>query len=216
MDDYAFVNVNPEWPTLVVAINELEIRLRRQRRPVAADKLLRAYGKFRDELLLLGREVAAFGTAELRRQEKQTRVRPDDGRTGQPRLNDFLVAEVIDANLLPGSVGIANENLLEREVPWWITNEVGSSARVGGVLYGTFYGENDAGPPDPSMFREHPLFEPGPNGSLSGMGVIQNPIPARQFVEKAVLATNRRWQEGFSAAKIRFDTELTRVLNTYE
>jgi hypothetical protein len=117
---------------------------------------------------------------------------------------------------MPGSIGVANENLLEREVPWWITNEVGSSARVGGTIFGTFYGEESAGPPDPSMFREHPLFEPGVNGSLAGPGIIENPIPARYFVRRAAEVIHRRWLEGATAAKLRFGTELTRVLSTYE
>lgn len=214
MTNYAFVDFNPEWPSFVIATNELEIRLRREGRPVAADMLLRAYGRFQDELKVLARNMAVFGTEELRKQERSSRVRPDTQGGGGPRLESFLATNVIEASLLPGSIGIANEDVLEANVPWWITNEIGSSARVGGRLFGTFYGQDSAGPPDSTEFREHPLFEPGANGTLAGAGIIENPIPARHFVEKAVAIIHREWKIGFDSAKGRFDNQLTQVLAT--
>ena len=48
-----------EWPELVVAASELEAKLRRVGRPIAADMVLAAYGEFRDRLLLLGQDIAS-------------------------------------------------------------------------------------------------------------------------------------------------------------
>lgn len=213
MADYAYYLFVRDWPELTTAIYGLEQRLRAQRRFVAADSLLRAYGTLRDELLELAIRASAFGTRELRRREHDTRVRPDTQGQGGPRLGDSLVSEPVGPqNILPGSVGVANEDVLDQNVPWWLTNEKGSSALVGRRIYGYFYGEDDAAAPAAEDFRVHPLFQPG-YSPVSGGGVIRNPIPARWFIAKSVPEIERYWQTGFRAAKAKFDAELTRVID---
>lgn len=210
---YAYYELVNEWPELVVACNELEYRLRRNGRPLAADMIVRGVGEFRRELIAMGREMAVFATEELRRKEHDTRVRPDTAGGGGPRLKDSLIAQPLDEQLIPGSIGVANEDLLDANVPWWPTNEVGSSARVGGVLYGTFFGGSDAAPPSRDMFREHPLFEPGYQpGGYSGRGIIEEPIPARRFIEKSIPTINRAWHARFDAAKRRMNDVMTAAL----
>ncbi len=121
---------------------------------------------------------------------------------------------------MPGAIGIADLgelNGLEDEdgnTGWWITNELGSSGRVGGRLFGTFYGGSGAAPPDADLFREHPLFAPGPNESLAGVGFIENPIPARHFVQKAQRVIAAEWRIKFDAIKGRFGVEFSRALAT--
>lgn len=201
---YAFID---DWPELTVAVDQAEVLLRAQGRPVAADMLLKAFGHLDADLVKLGVEMSAIATEELRKQEHDTRVRPDTLGGGGPRLGDYLVAEPVGGGRMPGSVGVNNMDLLNAHVPWWITNEKGSSANVGRKLFGTFYGQDDGAPPDPDLFRAHPLFQPGPNESLAGPGVIENPIPARRFVTKAVALIDREWKIASEAIKARFLAE---------
>lgn len=215
--DFAFINFVRDWPELQVGFNQLEIRLRRDGRPVAADMLLAATRRTRQQLERLEIEMAAFATEELRRQEHDTRVRPDTGGEGGNRLGDALVAEPLKESLMPGSVGVANQDLLDQKVPWWITNERGSSARVGGVLFGIFWGRGSGGGaegavPDAGQFREHPLFAPAPASMGGGRGVIENPIPARHFVAKAVAVINAEWHRRFDTIKAQLDAELEQAV----
>lgn len=215
MAEYAAYEFVHDWPELAVAVNQLEVRLRSKGRKIAADMLVEGFAQLQRELLALAKDMAVRATAILQETERDTRVRPDTHGLGGPRLEDSLRADVMpQQNLLPGSIGVANEDVLDATVPWWITNEIGSSARVGGELFGTFYGEDDAGPPDSDQFREHPLFAPGKNDTLSGRGIIENPIPARKFIAKAWPIINREWQQGFHAAKGKFDITMARALAT--
>lgn len=202
MDDYAYFLYVNELPELLVATNALEARLRAAGNPVGANRVIRAYGVLRDELLALGLSVSTEGTKILREKERTSRVRPDTLGEGGPRLEDYLQADPLSATLW-GSVGIANETLLDHGVEWWSTNEEGSSARVGGVLRGVF-GPGEAAP-DAGEFREHPIFEPGRGGS----GVIRNPIPARHFVEHSIPEIEALWLAGFNAIKAKFMAEVT-------
>jgi hypothetical protein len=204
------------WPELQIALNELEIRLRRFGRPDAAIILVNASRRLREELLTLEREMAVFATEELRKMERATRVRPDTQGGGGPRLGDSLVAEPLGEPLLPGSVLVADTDLLDQNVPWWVTNEEGSSARVGGTIYGVFYDSGGFGPPDPSEFRVHPLFEAEPVGAPgAGRGVISNPIPERRFVKRAILEVIApEWQRRFRTIKAAFDLEMERAVRT--
>lgn len=215
MTEFAYYELVHDWPELVVAVHGLEKRLRIEGRPLAADILLRGIFELERDLKLLGREVAAFATEELRRQERKTRVRPDTHGGGGARLEDNLVARPLSESLIPGSIGVADEDLLDANVPWWITNEIGSSARVGGRLFGSFYGDEDAAPPSRDLFRQHPLFEPGDFGAWGGEGIITHPIPARKFIAKAVPEIRSVWQARFREAKQRMSDEMTRALATY-
>lgn len=215
MTQYAYYNYIRDWPQLVAATNVLEEKLRLQGRPVAANMLLKAWGELRDANLAMAKECAALATAELRKSEKATRVRPDTEGDGGPRLEDALEANPMpNQDMLPGSVGVANMDALNASVPWWITNEVGSSARIGHPIFGYFFGDGDYAPPSADEFRVHPLFEAGP-GPVSGGGVIENPIPARRFIEKAIPAIDAKWQAAFRASDAAFGARLAEVLVTF-
>jgi hypothetical protein len=211
--NYAYYDFVETWPELAIAIYELEMRLRiRMRRPDLADRLLEEYGVLRDAMLELAIRASLFATEELKRSEHDTRVRPDTQGDGGPRLEDFLEAKPVGPqNLVPGSIGVANEDLLDANVPWWITNEIGNSTNVGRILYGFFYGADDEAPPDMTQFRVHPLFAPGWS-PVSGRGIISNPIPARRFIARAVPKIDSYWKQNFRAAKDRFDGEMGRII----
>lgn len=214
---YGFVAFVADWPEFVVTMRDLETRLRRDGRPVAADILRAAVTRLHRKNEVTAERVAVYATELLRRSEHDTRVRPDTMGMGGPRLSDFLVAEPMpDQAWLPGSVGVLDEELLDNNVPWWVTNELGSSANVGRRLFGYFYGPNgDEQPPDAVFDREHPLFRPGPS-PVSGVGVIAEPIPARHFVERVIPAIATEWRSQFAEGKLTFEGELTLVLRTME
>lgn len=215
MPEFAFYAYVKEWPDIIASVARTEPHLRAIGRPLAAEMMVRAYGQLRDELEALGPEMAIAGTATLREMEKTTRVRPDTNGAGGPRLGDSLFVRQIGGALMPGSIGVAELDILDRNVPWWITNEIGSSARVGGRLYGAFMGMGDSAPPSPSMFREHPLFTPG-KGPDTGLGIIQNPIPARHFIERSVPLIDKVWRAKFEAIRGRFEAKLDSVMRTHE
>jgi hypothetical protein len=191
MPEYAFYEYIYDYPELAVALNELESRLRLRDRPDAADILVKAWADFQRELRQFAKDMAVFAPAELVDRERTTRVRPDPHGGGGPRLEDSLVAEPVLTGLVPGSIGVANEDLLDANVPWWLTNEIGSSGRVGSVLYGLFYGSGNAEAPGASSFRVHPLFAPGKAPGY-GSGMIENPIPAREFIAGTRASTRSR------------------------
>lgn len=204
--NYAYYLYVTELPELLAATNALEARLRLAGNSLGADQVIRAYSQLRAELEALGVTMAVRGTEILREKERSSRVRPDTQGAGGPRLGDNL-----DCDPLPivwGSVGIANEDLLDRNVPWWSTNEEGSSARVGKVLYGVFEPGEAAPEGGLQQNREHPLFQPLPSkGSPSGL--IRNPIPARRFIEHSIPEIDVLWRDAFDAIKATFVTQIT-------
>jgi hypothetical protein len=208
-EDYAYYLYARDLPALVQSVTLEEARLRRTH-PLLADRLLKAFGDLVGELKVLAAQISGAGSLKLQEKERDTRVRPDTQGGGGPRLEDSLKADPILE--LPGSVGIADEQLLDRNVPWWTTNEEGSSARLGGRLMGLFYSSDFASgaAPDHSEFRVHPLFEAGsfPDG---GMGVIQRPIPARRFIQKAIPDVEAAWIAGFERVKGKFNSELADI-----
>lgn len=217
MPEFAFYAYVKEWPNIIEAVSRAEPHLRLIGRPTAADMLVRAYGQLRDDLEKLGPTMAVAGTATLREMEKATRVRPDTGGAGGPRLETSLFVRQVGGALMPGSIGIAELDILEKDVPWWITNEIGSSARVGGRLFGYFTGgSSQDAPPDPTQFREHPLFQTGSSQDpISGLGIIQHPIPARRFIERSIPLIDKEWRTAFEAIRSRFEGRLDSVMRTF-
>jgi hypothetical protein len=209
-DRFAYELDTYELPGLASAVNSAEANLRSTGHPTLADRLLKAYGVLIRDLEYLAASVAGSGTVALIEHERSSRVRPNSLGGGGPRLEDFLQCDPIPE--IPGAVGIANEDLLDTSVPWWPTNEEGSSARVGGHIFGLFYdsGFSRSSAPDPGQFRQHALFEPTAVAG-SGPGVIEAPIPARHFVRDSIPAIEARWQRGFREAKAKFDDELTGI-----
>jgi hypothetical protein len=198
MTDFASFCVVSKLPELQAAADATETRLRAEGNVIAADRVLRAYIALRDGLIALAARLSARGTETLKRQEEESRVRPDTLGQGGPRLEDYLTVEPLLA--IPGSIGIANETLLDAHVPWWVTNEVGSSARVGDKLFGVFTGPGqEEARPDGGERGVHPIFEPRSSGEFRGSGIIENPIPARYFVRDAVAVIQAEWHAGFGA-----------------
>lgn len=206
--DYASYAVVSKLPELQAAADAAETRLRAEGNAIGADKVLRAYIALRDGLIALADRMSVRGTEILRAKERESRVRPDTLGGGGPRLEDYL--DVSPLTAIPGSIGIADETTLDAHVPWWVTNEVGSSKNVGRVLFGAFLdaGGGGATPPDSGQFRQHPLFEAGATEN-PGSGVIRNPIPARYFVRDAVAEITAEWHAGFSALVADYIAEVT-------
>jgi hypothetical protein len=117
-------------------------------------------------------------------------------------------------------------------VPWWWTNEQGYSGHIGRVVHGFFYEQGFTGRsrPDPSSFREHPLFRAegpqkrrghrqddhspprkGSKGQRPGM-LIKNPIPRREFVLRGYKRAEVVWHERLARAKARFNVEMDRII----
>lgn len=207
MADYASYAVVGKLPELQAAANETEVRLRAEGDDIGADKILRAYAKLRDGLILLSEQMAVKGSEILRRHEHDSRVRPDTLGGGGPRLEDYL--EVDPLLVIPGSIGIANESLLDDNVPWWVTNEVGNSANVGRILFGAFFGQGGESRPSASESRVHPLFEPRGAGEFGGSGVIQHAIPARYFVRDSVAEIQAEWRVRFEQLVAAYVAEVT-------
>lgn len=210
---FAYYLFAEDLPELLGALNTEEAELRKYGHNALADKLLKAYGELMADLEYLSLTVSGAGTVALRESERTTRVRPDSLGDGAPRLEDSLVAEPLSE--LPGSVGIANEELLDQDVPWWSTNEEGSSARVGGHIFGLFYsgGFGSASAPNSGEFRQHPIFNPTIEEGAAP-GVIRNPIPARRFIRDAIPEIEQAWMRGFKAAKAKFDAVVDEIYVT--
>ena len=204
MDDFAAILYVRQLPDMTAAVRVEVDRMRFKGNDVGAVRLMRAWDIHKVELLEIEAAIAVKGTEILRRQERTSRVRPDTLGQGGARLGDHLHADGM-GSILPGSVGIANESELDAEVPWWETNEVGSSARVGGVLYGLFQQGDSV--PATANFRSHALFEPLKTGG--GGGVIRNPIPARRFIRDALPEIRAIWRAAFDASRQTFEDEMT-------
>jgi hypothetical protein len=209
-DTYAYYLFAEELPELYGAINREAIVLRRAGHEALAARLLRAYDILVKDLEYLSNAIAGAGTVKLVERERSTRVRPDSLGDGGPRLEDYLQCDPLSE--LPGSVGIANEEVLDAGVPWWPTNEEGSSARVGGRIFGLFYGSglSNSQAPDPGEFRQHSVFK-ATSVEGAGPGIIEAPIPARRFIRDAIPEIEVRWKKGFEAAKGKLEEVITAV-----
>jgi hypothetical protein len=207
---FAFVCYGKDIPDVLRNSLKTEQALRRHGFVKEAKQLGSDFEQLGRGLEGLGAQLAVLGSATLREVERATRVRPEARRPGHKSLNDALFTRPL---AIPGGIGIADFVVLDRDVEWWPTNEFGSSARVGGRLFGTFYGATGAGPPDASQFREHPLFQPGPNGSLAGVGIIENPIPARHFIEKSITVIDKAWRTRYKALVGDFNKQLDVLLD---
>lgn len=197
-DDFAAYCVVSKFPELQIAADRLETQLRSEGRIAAADKVLIAYAGLRDGLIALADRMAIRGTELLKRDEEQSRVRPDTLGAGGPRLEDYLRCDPLP--VVPGTLGIANESLLNANVPWWVTNEVGNSSNVGRTLFGAFFGAGqEETRPEAAERGVHPLFEARGSGEFRGSGRIEHPIPARYFVRQAVHEIEVEWRAGFEA-----------------
>ncbi len=173
--------------------------------PAQASRVRQAFIKLLAELNSIATTVAAFAEEEIKSVEESSRVRSDTGGGGGPRLNDY-VGRSHPLSAVEGSVGVNFEPDLYAAVPWWWTNEEGYSGHEGRVLKGFF--EPGHAKPASDQFREHPLF----TASGGPKGIINNPIPARHFVERGGKRAEVKWHALIQAAKRTFVAECDRAL----
>lgn len=190
---------------------------------VLGTKLWRAWLQFVIDMERFAEGFARTATKALKEKEQQTRVRPDTGGQGGPRIRDYLEADPIRE--LPGSVGLANETKLDANVYGvWLPNEIGSSGRVGAQLHGYFMDGQGGGEAfgfggyapgfaaDPSMSREHPLFQPMSGPPMS----IHNPIPAREYILKTIQDVEPQWHAGVRRLRVALDAKIAAIKAEYE
>lgn len=167
---------------------------------VAQASLVRqAFLRLLDELRQIARVTAQAGEKAIVEAEAQTRVRPDSGGVGGPRLEDW-VGQSHPLPAVEGSVGLNYEPALYDNVPWWWTNEEGYSGHVGRTIFGVFTTPGSSRP-DPAARREHAVFQPTNKG---GRGTIQEPIPARRFVRLGAQSVEVDWHAAIRRSKARF------------
>lgn len=200
---YLFVNEQPE---AAADVSALVVELDARGRTAASTRIARAWGEHMREMEALSLFVALEGTRILREKERGSRVRPDTLGQGGPRLEDSLRCGPLPSPPF-GSVGVADESLLNQDVPWWETNEEGSTANVGRVLTGFF--EPGEARPSSVESRQHPLFQPTREG---GRGIIKNPIPARRFIEHSIPEVELLWRDGFRTSKARFNAAMSAAM----
>lgn len=167
-------------------------------RPAQASKVRQAYFAFLDELKAIARATSAEAGAAIRTAQLDSRVRPDTGGLGGPRLGEYIgTSDPLDA--VPGSVGINDEEYLRQSpVSWWWTNEEGYSGFVGEERKGFFHSPGGGFvAPNQSESGVHPLFSPMRRGRKM---LIQEPIPARYFVRDGVHEVTPGWQAAVNSA----------------
>ena len=194
-DDYATFFFVTELREMLAKVQSLRATYRAAENYPAAEIVQAAWDKHLAGLTVLALDIAAIGTEMVREKERHTRVRPDSLGEGGPRLGDHLFVESLSHEGLPGSVGVVNETILDREVPWWSTNEQGSTGRLGGVVWGVFQTPGIAYP-NPLEDRQHAVFKPDIAG---GKMKIENPIPARRFIEQTIPEIMAIWKAQFLA-----------------
>ncbi len=175
-----------------------------------ASQVRQAYIQLLGSLNSIAASTALYAEEAIRQAEASSRVRPDTGGAGGPRLGDYI-GKSDPLTAVEGSVGINDEDHLERTVPWWFTNEGPReggdySGHVGREIRGLF--QPGSSRPNPGEFRTHPLFSPG----RGGKGIIQNPIPARHFVRDGGQQAATRWHAQVQAAKRKFLATCDRAL----
>lgn len=217
MTEYAYYELNTEWPEFVLAIDGMERRLRLSGRPVAADIVARAFVTFKEELQQLAVAVATEGTQILREFEAKTRVRPDTMGGGGPRLEDFLKAEPMP-QIAPGTVGVVNKPILDQNVPWWDIIEEGGRPGRQGDIFGVFYNPGGSGdmPPDADAGarQEHALFSPVGSAGGGGPGQVVKHVAPQWFMRDSAPIVTAEWERGFRAISATFDAKFTRALMT--
>lgn len=186
-------------------IRQLSVRRARSRAARAAltamrEEVLVVYGQFNRELNQLALRAALDADSEIRRQLAQTRVRPARGL--RPRLEDAIKSRPTPPGLPTGGVGVADIDELDKVVnpitpgygPYWRAIEEGTDKHLGRRIHGLFFasgGPAGAGgvPPDPSEFRQHPVFIAGPGGA----GTIQRAIKPHHFIARGKKIAGARW-----------------------
>jgi hypothetical protein len=140
MPPFTYNLLNSGSDVVIAQVIRIAEKLDADGRPAQASEARRAIIEHRDELQTIAQQIAVMGEREIREAEESSRVRPDTGGGGGPRLGDFIgKSHAIPRSL--GSVGMNDESVLEQGgVGWWWTNEEGYSGHIGRTFIGAFDG----------------------------------------------------------------------------
>ncbi len=205
MPDYSIILATVGLSKLEVEAISLASVLEADGAHAQASQVRAAYIQLLSTLNAIAVETANYASRAIKEAEATSRVRPDTGGGGGPRLGDYVGASA-PLPAVEGSVGINDEDVLYSNVSWWWTNEEGYGGHIGREIRGLFDPGHDA--PSPAQFRVHPLFTP----MHGGKGTIQNPIPARHFVRDGGQQAATRWHSQVQAAKRKFLASCDRAL----
>jgi hypothetical protein len=196
MPPFTYNLLNSGSDVVIAQVIRIAEKLDADGRPAQASEARRAIIEHRDELQTIAQQIAVMGEREIREAEESSRVRPDTGGGGGPRLGDFIgKSHAIPRSL--GSVGMNDESVLEQGgVGWWWTNEEGYSGHIGRTFIGAFDGTR----PDPTRSGEHALLQMG-RGPGSGKGTIKEPIPERRFVQRGGQVAEAEWHRLVRASR---------------
>lgn len=205
-------------------------------------ELLRAYASFNSQLDDLAKVTAAAATKEIRRQIGLTAVRPDTG--VKPHLRDLIRCRPLRpaGKLATGTVGIADIDWLNKAInpaspeygTYWMAQEFGSTAQVGRVIRGFFFGSGYGGAPSAPQAQyaggggPHPIFVTarsqralygdsgfsggaGSQGGVGGFGTIRHPIRPRHFIQKGADQALGEWRRGIRLITKDVETQLRAV-----
>lgn len=191
--------------TLLVAKKTAELRaLGGPVNDATAQEMDRAFVELVEGLEQLSLNWSVLGTEILRTHERESRIRPDTLGQGGPRLGDYLFVDPILA--APGSIGVANEDELDAHVPWWPTNEFGSTTQAdeGRVLFGVFFEPGPETRPSGDNAGEHAIFQARGRGEYRGSGIVTKPIAPKQFIRSAWQEISQGWTADLTALYAKF------------
>lgn len=229
IDDYSVIFPTVGLTELKADAIALSARLEADGERAMAFAVRRNLLELLEKLKSIAARTAADAEAEIKKTELDTRVRPAP--TGDDvSLQDFLGR----SNPLPeveGSVGVNDESVLDANVSWWWTQEEGYSGHVGREVTGFFFDSGYSNPsaPDPSKFREHPLFMAGsrqraeygalgfeggagPRGGSGRRMTIRNPIPERRFVRDGAKGAEAHWHAAIAQARSEYSARLDTIM----
>lgn len=207
MTDYSAVFATVGLGDLEDSAIRLSLTLEADGATAQASLVRQAFITLLEELKVIARDTALDARKKIREEQVATKVRPDAGPPGGPSLDDYI-GESHALTGVEGSVGVNDEDALANSpVFWWLQHEEGSDIHVGQRLKGFFNPGKAA--PNKAEFRSHPLFTPARGGKL---GTVEEPIPARHFVETGAKLAEADWHAAIRAAKSKFTTTCARAV----
>lgn len=183
--------------------------------PGQAAEIRGLYFRFEDRLLEIAKVVAEVGDTRMRRELDRSIIQ---GRGLKNASDRSGLSEAITSHPLPGvpgSVGFASIEELDDKASWWWTQEQGTDIHVGRYLYGVFM-DNAGGRYRPSQDQagEHPIFAGKSSRATPSRGKppqVQNPIPAKRFLQQGSESALQKWHVLIREAKAQFEAAVVAV-----